>query len=90
MDRGIGAEMDLRSNGSNITARLFCLARISTVERHSLTTQLADFTLIFLLTFLKADYVGSRTNFDAISFAKHSHPKRSIKNIMPCPRSTTS
>ena len=57
INRGIGAEMDLRSNGSNITARIFCLARISTIERHSLTTQPADFTLIFLLTFPKADYI---------------------------------
>lgn len=57
MDTGIGAEMDLRGNGSNITAGLFCLASISTIESYSLTIQPGEFTLVFLLTFAKADYI---------------------------------
>ena len=57
MDRGIGAEMDLKTDGSNTTARLFCLASISTIESHSLTTQPGDFTLVFLLTYSIADYI---------------------------------
>ena len=57
MDTGIGAGTDLRRNGSNITAKLFCLASISTIKSYSLTIQPGESTLVFLLTFAKADYI---------------------------------
>ena len=57
MDRGIGTEMDLKTDGSNTTASFFCLASISTIESHSLTIQPGDFTLVFLLTYSIADYI---------------------------------
>ncbi len=50
MDRGIGAEREFRRNGSNTTARLSCLASISTIKRHKPTSRPSVFMLIFLLT----------------------------------------
>lgn len=57
MDRGIGAETDLRTDGNTTTARLFYLASMSTIESYSPTTQPRDFELILLLAFSIADYI---------------------------------
>lgn len=51
MDRGIGAERDIRRNSSKTTARLACLPSISIVKSYNPTSQPGIITLIFLLTF---------------------------------------
>ena len=50
MDKGIGAERDIRRNSSKTTTIFACLPSISMIKSYKPTSQPGIITLIFLLT----------------------------------------